>query len=179
MWPSPNGTIRNILGGTVFREPIICKNVPRIVPGWTKPIVIGRHAFGDQYKATDILVPKGSVCNITVNLPDGGVETHQVFEYKDSGGVSLSHYLTRTVVFIAYILRLPWLCSTRTRSKRCLLLSDNNNEHILEHPRFRTLVLSGNQHASLFKFYILSPQIHFSTQSRRNGLYFSVLRTRF
>ena len=57
MWRSPNGTIRNILGGTVFREPIICKNVPRLVPGWTQPIVIGRHAFGDQYRATDFAVP--------------------------------------------------------------------------------------------------------------------------
>ena len=57
MWKSPNGTIRNILGGTVFRQPIICRNVPRLVPGWTKPIVIGRHAFGDQYRATDFVVP--------------------------------------------------------------------------------------------------------------------------
>ena len=57
MWKSPNGTIRNIIGGTIFREPIICKNVPRLVPGWTKPIVVGRHAFGDQYKATDFVVP--------------------------------------------------------------------------------------------------------------------------
>ena len=57
MWRSPNGTIRNILGGTVFREPIICKNVPKLVPGWTLPIVIGRHAFGDQYRATDFLIP--------------------------------------------------------------------------------------------------------------------------
>ena len=57
MWKSPNGTIRNILGGVIFREPIICKNVPRLVPGWTKPIIIGRHAFGDQYRATDILIP--------------------------------------------------------------------------------------------------------------------------
>ena len=57
MWRSPNGTIRNILGGTVFREPIICKNVPKLVPGWTNPIIIGRHAFGDQYKATDFVVP--------------------------------------------------------------------------------------------------------------------------
>jgi isocitrate dehydrogenase len=57
MWKSPNGTIRNILGGVIFREPIICKNVPRLVPGWTKPIVIGRHAFGDQYRATDFKVP--------------------------------------------------------------------------------------------------------------------------
>ena len=58
MWRSPNGTIRNILGGTVFREPIICKNVPKLVPGWTQPIVIGRHAFGDQYRATDFLIPE-------------------------------------------------------------------------------------------------------------------------
>src|SRR5258705_5496950 len=57
MWKSPNGTIRNILGGVVFREPIICKNVPRLIPGWTQPIIIGRHAFGDQYKATDFVVP--------------------------------------------------------------------------------------------------------------------------
>ncbi|HEX4622238.1 MAG TPA: isocitrate/isopropylmalate family dehydrogenase, partial [Myxococcaceae bacterium] len=57
MWKSPNGTIRNILGGVIFREPIICKNVPRLVPGWTKPIVVGRHAYGDQYRATDFLVP--------------------------------------------------------------------------------------------------------------------------
>ena len=57
MWRSPNGTIRNILGGTVFREPIICKNIPKLVPGWTQPIVIGRHAFGDQYRATDFLIP--------------------------------------------------------------------------------------------------------------------------
>ena len=57
MWKSPNGTIRNIIGGTVFRQPIICNNIPRLVPGWTKPIVIGRHAFGDQYRATDFLVP--------------------------------------------------------------------------------------------------------------------------
>jgi len=94
MWPSPNGTIRNILGGTVFREPIICKNIPRIVPGWSKPIVIGRHAFGDQYKAIDIVVPKGSVCNITVNLPDGSVETHPVFHYKESGGICLAMFNT-------------------------------------------------------------------------------------
>ncbi len=57
MWKSPNGTIRNILGGVIFREPIICQNVPRLVPGWTRPIVIGRHAFGDQYSATDFKVP--------------------------------------------------------------------------------------------------------------------------
>ena len=60
MWRSPNGTIRNIIGGVIFREPIICKNVPRLVPGWTQPIIIGRHAYGDQYRATDIKVPKGA-----------------------------------------------------------------------------------------------------------------------
>ena len=70
MWRSPNGTIRNILGGTVFREPIICKNVPRLVPGWTEPIVIGRHAFGDQYRATDFKVPGAGTLTMTFT-PDG------------------------------------------------------------------------------------------------------------
>ena len=65
MWRSPNGTIRNILGGTVFREPIICRNVPRLVPGWTEPIVIGRHAFGDQYRATDIKMPGPGTLTMT------------------------------------------------------------------------------------------------------------------
>ncbi len=71
MWRSPNGTIRNILGGTVFREPIICKNVPRLVPGWTQPIVIGRHAFGDQYRATDFVVPSAGRLSITFTPADG------------------------------------------------------------------------------------------------------------
>lgn len=63
MWPSPNGTIRNILGGTVFREPIICRTIPKIVPGWKEPIVVGRHSFGDQYKATEYVIKKpGKVC---------------------------------------------------------------------------------------------------------------------
>ncbi|VDN22142.1 unnamed protein product [Cylicostephanus goldi] len=66
MWLSPNGTIRNILGGTVFREPILCKNIPRLVPGWVKPIVIGRHAFGDQYRATDLVVPQGATLQLVV-----------------------------------------------------------------------------------------------------------------
>ena len=92
MWRSPNGTIRNILGGTVFREPIICSNVPRLVPGWTKPIVIGRHAFGDQYRATDFVVPgKGK---LTVKFePEGGGETieHEVFDFP-GGGVALTMY---------------------------------------------------------------------------------------
>uniref|UniRef100_A0A914LB51 Isocitrate dehydrogenase [NADP] n=3 Tax=Meloidogyne TaxID=189290 RepID=A0A914LB51_MELIC len=94
MWPSPNGTIRNILGGTVFREPILCKNVPRIVPGWRKEIVIGRHAFGDQYKATDIVVPKGSKFEINIQHSDGKVEKVPVFDFADSGGVVLGMYNT-------------------------------------------------------------------------------------
>src|SRR5213083_3116466 len=72
MWKSPNGTIRNILGGVVFREPIICSNVPRLVPGWTKPIVIGRHAHGDQYKATDFVVPGPGTLTMTYTPKDGG-----------------------------------------------------------------------------------------------------------
>jgi isocitrate dehydrogenase len=92
MWRSPNGTIRNILGGTVFREPIICKNVPRLVPGWTKPIVIGRHAFGDQYRATDIKVPGAGTLTMTFT-PDDGTPPQQfeVFHFPD-GGVALSMY---------------------------------------------------------------------------------------
>src|SRR5947199_4007957 len=71
MWKSPNGTIRNILGGVIFREPIICKNVPRLVPGWTQPIVIGRHAFGDQYRATDFRVPGKGRLTIKFEGEDG------------------------------------------------------------------------------------------------------------
>lgn len=86
MWKSPNGTIRNILGGTVFREPIICKNVPRYVPGWTKPIVIGRHAFGDQYRATDFRVPGKGKLTLTFQPEDGGEAiTHEVYNFTGSG----------------------------------------------------------------------------------------------
>ena len=91
MWKSPNGTIRNILGGVIFREPIICKNVPRLVPGWTKPIVIGRHAFGDVYRATDFRVPgKG---NLTISFvgEDGTEIEHEVHEFK-GGGVALAMF---------------------------------------------------------------------------------------
>ena len=92
MWKSPNGTIRNILGGTIFREPIIIKNVPRLVPGWTSPIVIGRHAFGDQYRATDFKIPgKGKLSIKWVS--DDGKQTleHDVFNFPDSG-VAMSMY---------------------------------------------------------------------------------------
>ena len=86
MWRSPNGTIRNILGGTVFREPIICNNVPRLVPGWTDPIVIGRHAFGDQYKATDILIPGKGKLTLRFEPEDGGdVSEHEIFDFPSSG----------------------------------------------------------------------------------------------
>ncbi|MFC3050904.1 NADP-dependent isocitrate dehydrogenase [Kordiimonas pumila] len=86
MWRSPNGTIRNILGGTVFREPIIMKNVPRLVPGWTKPIVIGRHAFGDQYRATDFLVPGAGKLTMRFDPADGGEAIErEVYEFAESG----------------------------------------------------------------------------------------------
>ena len=85
MWKSPNGTIRNVLGGVIFREPIICQNVPRLVPGWTQPIVVGRHAFGDQYKATDFLVPGPGKLTMTFTGADGKVIEHEVFDFKSSG----------------------------------------------------------------------------------------------
>jgi len=86
MWKSPNGTIRNILGGTVFREPIICKNVPRLVPGWTSPIVIGRHAFGDQYRATDFKVPGKGKLTMTFTPEDGGTPVnYDVFDFPGAG----------------------------------------------------------------------------------------------
>ena len=92
MWRSPNGTIRNIIGGTIFRQPIICKNVPRLVPGWTKPIVIGRHAFGDQYRAIDIIVPGAGKLIMRFEPDEGGeVIERQVFQFEDSG-VALSMY---------------------------------------------------------------------------------------
>jgi isocitrate dehydrogenase len=91
MWKSPNGTIRNIVGGTIFREPILCRNVPRLVPGWTKPIVIGRHAFGDQYRATDFVVPGPGTLTITFAGKDGKKIEHKVFDFP-AGGVALAMY---------------------------------------------------------------------------------------
>ncbi|MCI5221702.1 MAG: NADP-dependent isocitrate dehydrogenase [Candidatus Electrothrix sp. AR4] len=86
MWRSPNGTIRNIIGGTVFRQPIICDNIPRLVPGWTKPIVIGRHAFGDQYRATDFLVPGPGKLTMKFEPADGGeAQEYEVFDFPSSG----------------------------------------------------------------------------------------------
>ena len=85
MWKSPNGTIRNILGGVVFREPIVMANVPRLIPGWTDPIVVGRHAFGDQYKATDFLVPGKGKLTIKWEGENGDVIEHEVFDFPASG----------------------------------------------------------------------------------------------
>lgn len=91
MWKSPNGTIRNILGGVIFREPIICTNVPRLVPGWTKPIVVGRHAFGDQYRATDFRFPGKGKLSIKFVGEDGNVIEHDVYD-APSSGVAMAMY---------------------------------------------------------------------------------------
>ena len=91
MWRSPNGTIRNILGGVIFREPIICRNVPRLVPGWTQPIIVGRHAFGDQYKATDFRFPGKGKLSIKFVGEDGKTIEHEVFDAPGSG-VALAMY---------------------------------------------------------------------------------------
>jgi isocitrate dehydrogenase len=93
MWKSPNGTIRNILDGTVFREPILCKNIPRLVPGWTKPICIGRHAFGDQYRATDFVTKGKGKLTITFAPEGGEPQTHEVYNFKGDG-VALAMYNT-------------------------------------------------------------------------------------
>src|ERR1043166_4830983 len=94
MWKSPNGTIRNILGGVVFREPIVISNVPRLVPGWTDPIVVGRHAFGDQYKATDFVVPGPGKLRLVWEGDNGQTIDEEVFQYP-SGGVALDRKSTR------------------------------------------------------------------------------------
>ncbi len=102
MWRSPNGTIRNILGGTVFREPIICRNVPRLVPGWTKPIVIGRHAFGDQYRATDFLVPGAGELTMTFKPADGSAPIERkVFDFEASGVAMSMYNLDESIVGFA------------------------------------------------------------------------------
>ncbi|XP_028399162.1 isocitrate dehydrogenase [NADP]-like [Dendronephthya gigantea] len=94
MWRSPNGTIRNILGGTVFREPIICQNIPRLVPGWEKPIVIGRHAFGDQYRATDYVVRGPGKFTIAFEPENGDKKTTVVYDFTGEGGVMMGMYNT-------------------------------------------------------------------------------------
>ncbi|GFU62688.1 isocitrate dehydrogenase, mitochondrial [Nephila pilipes] len=95
MWPSPNGTVRNILGGTVFREPIICKSIPRLVPGWTKAIVIGRHAHGDQYKCTDLVIEKPGRVEFLYTPNDGSEPSRiEVFNFQETSGVIMGMYNT-------------------------------------------------------------------------------------
>lgn len=129
MWRSPNGTIRNILGGTLFREPIVCKNIPRLVPGWTKPIIIGRHAFGDQYRATDFVIPGPGKLEITwTSSEDENKISHIVHEFtspnpegSDFQGVSLSmfntsssiHDFARSSMEFALKRKLPLYLSTK------------------------------------------------------------------
>ncbi|MGR3320389.1 MAG: NADP-dependent isocitrate dehydrogenase, partial [Pseudooceanicola sp.] len=113
MWKSPNGTIHNILGGVIFRQPIICSNVPRLVPGWTKPIVVGRHAFGDQYKATDMKFPGAGTLSMKFVGDDGTVIEEEVYK-SDSAGVFMGMYnLDKSIVDFArasmnYALNLGW-----------------------------------------------------------------------
>jgi isocitrate dehydrogenase len=101
MWRSPNGTIRNILGGTIFREPIICQNVPRLVPGWTKPIIIGRHAFGDQYRATDFKFPTAGTLSIKFVGIDGKVIEKEVFKAPGSGVTMAMYNLDESIIEFA------------------------------------------------------------------------------
>jgi isocitrate dehydrogenase len=99
MWRSPNGTIRNIVGGTVFREPIICKNVPRLVPNWTQPICIGRHAFGDQYKATDTVIKGKGKLTMSFEPENGETVTWDVYNFEGDGGVAMSMYNTDESIY--------------------------------------------------------------------------------
>jgi isocitrate dehydrogenase len=102
MWKSPNGTIRNIIGGTIFREPIVCRNVPRLIPGWTKPIVIGRHAFGDQYRATDYVVPGPGTLTMTFTPAGGGKPTEmKVFDFPGSGVALAMYNLDESIIGFA------------------------------------------------------------------------------
>lgn len=102
MWKSPNGTIRNILGGVIFREPIICKNVPRLVPGWTQPIIVGRHAFGDQYRATDFTFPGKGKLTIKFAGEDGTVIEHEVFQAPGAGVAMAMYNLDESIRDFAY-----------------------------------------------------------------------------
>jgi isocitrate dehydrogenase len=97
MWKSPNGTIRNILGGVIFREPIICKNVPRLVPGWTRPIVVGRHAYGDQYRATDFLVPGKGKLSVKWEGENGDKIEKEVFDFPGSGVAMTMYNLDQSI----------------------------------------------------------------------------------
>ena len=98
MWRSPNGTIRNIVGGTVFREPIICRNIPRYVQGWTAPIIIGRHAYGDQYRATDTVIKGNGTLTMTFTGEDGETQSWEVFQFKGDG-VAMAMYNTDESIY--------------------------------------------------------------------------------
>jgi len=103
MWKSPNGTIRNILGGTVFREPIICKNVPRLVPGWNQSIIIGRHAYGDQYRATDLVVPKAGSYDLVFTPADGSPKVaSRVFDFKGPGVIMGMYNTNESIIGFAH-----------------------------------------------------------------------------
>ena len=102
MWKSPNGTIRNILGGVVFREPIIISNIPRLVPGWTKPIVIGRHAFGDQYKATDKVIKGKGTLRMSFTNEAGEVQSWDVYDF-EGDGVAMCMYNTDSSVLYMHM----------------------------------------------------------------------------
>lgn len=113
MWRSPNGTIRNILGGVIFRQPIICKNVPRLVPGWTQPIVVGRHAYGDQYRATDFTFPGPGKLTLKFEGADGEVIEREVFDAPDAGVAMAMYNLDKSIFDFArasfnYGLNLGW-----------------------------------------------------------------------
>jgi isocitrate dehydrogenase len=101
MWKSPNGTIRNILGGVIFREPIICRNVPRLVPGWTRPIIVGRHAFGDQYRATDFKVPGKGTLTLTFVGDDGERIEREVFRFPGAGVAMAMYNLDQSIMDFA------------------------------------------------------------------------------
>jgi len=121
MWRSPNGTIRNILGGVVFRQPIICSNVPRLVPGWTQPIVIGRHAFGDQYRATDMKFPGPGKLTMKFVGNDGTVDEREVFDAPSSGVYMGMYNLDNSIEDFArasmnYALNLGWPCYLSTKN---------------------------------------------------------------
>ena len=121
MYRSPNGTIRNILGGVIFRQPIICRNVPRLVPGWTQPIVVGRHAFGDQYRATDFTFPGAGKLTIKFEGEDGKVIEKEVFDAPGSGVTMAMYNLDQSIYDFArasmnYALNLGWPCYLSTKN---------------------------------------------------------------
>ena len=117
MWKSPNGTIRNILGGVIFREPIICKNVPRLVPGWTKPIVVGRHAFGDQYRATDFRFPGKGKLTMKFVGEDGTVIEKDVYSAPSAGVFMGMYNLDDSIIDFARVVASTMACS---RAGRCI-----------------------------------------------------------